>query len=1125
MSAFAGPLVPASSPYVALDRLPLVLLLGALFVAFAGHRIEPRRRQSFALAAIGMALGLLGVHAWQLIQLEASRRVLRDVTTNLVRIGSFDANLGCSLDPTNTVLLLVSLTSSAFFLARTKFVKKNASAGGPFQASVLLLSAGVSTALLADGFLGLLLGLSLSSVATFLLIVRDERLANSAATASRTFLMQSAGSACLLAAGVALFWGLGGSWPADGYVSDFRARFVPIYERGQGPKAEDVVKPTELPKGERDAAAIAQRAKERGSLTFTSHPGTRVFIDVGDKVFGDLQPFATTPFVRKDISTGPHEVLIFPGGAAIVSGDGNEVGWIERLDVRAGEEVTIVPLGQTMTFAEIDDQLELVDDEGKHFLRNALLNRTLWGSMGVVPLVVFLATLGVFLLGSPALSVLWFGRLSSTPAWNVVRIAAVPLTLVPLLRLHALVTLHLDIVASVVVLGALLLALLRARRPAWILGVAAMTLVLLQGTAVAQAAKDDVGHLVLRPEFGNVVELEYTPDGEAMHGAFVIRNDGAKPVQVTSARLRGNEAVRHSPSPVTFEVEGSNGDAVLIDPGKQRRVVMRWRYGASRAREFFGHVFVEANAESSPVVLPVHASRPRDLGPFGDRALSFLVGFPLFGALVAFALRLLRRDTPRMLASANGLVFGAHFTFVLAIFLRFDERLARAEGNDGLQFIERSVVLPNWGVEWFWGIDGISLVFILLTSIAALLATVASWSAKHGRFGFHVSTPILISSLMGIFLAQDLFFFCFFWFVGILILTGMFLRFDDAADRRAAVGLAAIALAGGVFLGASAHWLHEHSGLSYLVNGQSVMRTWALPDLARVNWVNGHSAPTGFVLVWSAVFVGFAARIVTLGSVFAFSRGPAGMIFPVVWSGPALYGLLRLNLGIMPAGLQWAANTVLFVGLAIVVVFGLLARLTTNLRVGLGHIATAHSGFALLGLGSCTPQGIAAVVHILASLTFGMALLGLAMEVFEQHKQSSEMGQLFGLSRNDPWLASVFIGGLFVLLGLPGLAGLWGPLLAIVGAFPRTPFLAIMAIVALVFLGATGLRVVAQMFDKASGKSTAIPPTPNEWAVLALLVVFVVGLGFSPRTLFLLLDAVILDLHRLVDGAGALQVG
>mgnify|MGYP000741757056 CR=1 FL=1 len=1125
MSAYAGSLVPASSPYVALDRLPLVLLLGALIVAVAGPQLEPRRRQSFALASIGMALGLCGVHAVQLFQLEASRRGLRDVTTNLVRIGSFDANLGFALDPTTTALLFAALGSATFFLARTKFVKKNAGAGGPFQASVLLLAAGVSMALLADGFVGLLLGLSLSSMATFLLIVRDERLTNSAATAGRTFLFQTAGSAALLAAFVTLFWSLGGAWHEDGYLGDFRARFVAVYARQHVPSAEDVVTPGEAPRGERDASVIAQRAKERGSLTFTSHPGTRVFVDVGDKRLDDVEPFATTPFVRKDLSTGAHEVVIVPGGSAIVAGDGHEVGWIERLVVHTGEDVAIVAVGQTTTFAEIDDQLELVDDEGKHFLRNALFNRTLWGSMGVVPLVVFLATLGVFLLAAPVIGVPWTGGLSSTPAWHVARLAAVLLAVIPLLRLHALVVFHLDVVAGVIVAGALFMALVRSRRPAWILGVAAMTLVMLHGTALAQDEKNDEGHLVLRPEFGNVLELDYAPDGETMHGAFVIRNDGAKPVQVTGARLRGNEAVRHSPPQVTFELEGSKGDAVLIDPGKQRRVVMRWRYGASRAREFFGHVFVEANAASSPAVLPVHASRPRDLGPFGDRALSFLVGFPLVGALFVLVLRFLRRDTPRLLAGANGLVFGIHVAFVLAICLRFDERLARVDGNEGLQWIERSVFLSKWGVEWYLAVDGIALIFVLLTSIAAFMSVVTSWSATNRNLGFHASMPILISSLMGIFLAQDLFVLCFFWFVGIGVLAIWLLRSDDSAERRIAAGFVAIALAGGVFLGASAYWLHEHSDPSYLVNGQAVLHSWSLPELARVNWVHGHSSPTGFILVWSAILIGFVARIATLGSVFTRAEGPAKMILPVVWASPAFYGLLRLNLGVMPVGLQWAAITVVVMGLALVLVFGLLARSATNLRIGLGHLATAHAGFALVGLGSRTPQGIAAMVHIAASLTLGVGLLGLAINAFEARRPSSAMTQCFGLSRQDPLLASLFVLGIFVLMGLPGLAGLWGPILSLAGIFPRAPFLALLAVVALVFLGAMCFRFVTRMFEKAPEKSIPTLFSRNEWAVITLLVVFAAGLGFSPRTLFTILDAVILDLHRLLDAPGALQVG
>jgi NADH-quinone oxidoreductase subunit L len=95
------------------------------------------------------------------------------------------------------------------------------------------------------------------------------------------------------------------------------------------PGVETVVVPDDAPRGERDAALIARHAKERGSLTFTSHPGARVYIDIADKILERAEPFATAPFVRKKLTVGPHGIVIVPEGAAIVTGDGHEVAWIE----------------------------------------------------------------------------------------------------------------------------------------------------------------------------------------------------------------------------------------------------------------------------------------------------------------------------------------------------------------------------------------------------------------------------------------------------------------------------------------------------------------------------------------------------------------------------------------------------------------------------------------------------------------------------------------------------------------------------------------------------------------------------------------------------------------------------
>lgn len=1125
MSAYAGSLVPAASPYVALDRIPLVLLLGAFVCGFFGERFEDRRRHAVALVSIGMALGLLAVHIAQLFLLDPAQRTLRDVTTNLVRLGSFDANLAFSIQPFTAFLLLLAFIGSAFFLAKEKFVKKNSAPVARFHASVLLLNAGVSTAVLADGFVSLAMGLSLSIVATYLLVARDERLSDSVTTAGRLFVLQNVGLAALLAAFVTLFWSLGGSFRPDGYLPDYRARFVAAYGKDHVRDSNDVVIPGAREPGERDADAVAQRAKGRGSLTFTTHPGARVYVDVGDKSIDRADVFGTAPFVRKDISTGPHDVTILPGGSALITGDGHEVAWIERLVVGPGENVAIVPLGQTTSFAEFDDQLELVDEDGKHFVANALFHRMLFHGLEVVPLVVFLATLGALLFALPVLLIPWLGKNSSAPTWNVLRISAVVLALTPLIRLQQLVTFHMSLVVGLIVLAGLVAFVIRSRKPALILGAA--TFALCMSTGVASAHAEDA-RVVLRSEFGDAIELTYSPDGETMQGAFVIKNESATPIEVTGARLVGNDLVHHSPPFMTVEIEGAKGAPVTLDPGKQKRVVLRWRYGSARAREFFGQVFVESNAPSYPSVLPVHGTRPRDLGPMGDRALSFLIGFPLLAALLALVLRLARREDPRLLGGASALVYGAHLAFVLVLASRFDSQFKKSDGNEGLQFIERSVWHANLGVEWFVGIDGISLVFVIVTSIAALVTALRSMSGHDRPFGFQLLSPIVVSSLMGIYVAHDLFLFCVFWFVAALAVTMVILDRAGTTNRRAALGFGAIVIAGAIFLGTAASWLHNYSDPSNLVDGRYSVYSWALPDMVRVEWI--HTArtiyePTGFLLTWSALFISFSSALMMAGRLFAFLDAPANMLVPVGWSAMALYGLLRLNVGTLPVGMKWAALTVTLIGLALLVVFTILARRQTSLRFSLGHLASAHAGIALIGIGSCTPQGLASVAHVMVSLTVAILLFALLNDTLTRQSLQT----VSSLSTKMPMWATAFLIAMLVVMGVPMTVGFWGPLLAVTGLFPRQPALAFVTIVALVFLGITALRQTGPLLF-GSAKQKSVTNEANDLQQMDLLtfglpVLLAVGLGLAPRTLFSLLDAVILDLHRLVDAAGSLQVG
>jgi NADH-quinone oxidoreductase subunit M len=1127
MSAYAGSLVPVTTPYVSLDRIPLVLLLGALVVAFSRGRLEPRQRHSISLVSIGMALGLLAVHVVHLVMLEPARRALRDVTTNLVRIGSFDASFGFFLDPAAAFLLFLPLVGSAFFLAQTKFVKADPSGASRFQASVLLLCAGVSTSLLADGFIGLVVGLSLAIVAMYLLCVHDKLLHLPVVVSGRLFLLQSAGIACVLSGFVLLFWSLGGTWRHDGYLANYRARFVAVHAHDRLSGPEDVVVPDESRRGERDAALVARRAKERGSLTFTSHPGARVFIDAGDKDLARMEPFATSPFVRKDLSVGPHDVVIVPDGAAIVTGDGHEVAWIERLVIATGENVSLVAVGQTTTFSEIEDQLELVDEEGKHFLRNALFNNAIDGSFSVTSIFAFLLGFGALLLAAPVLIIPWLARTSSPSTWNVLRFSAVVLALYPLLRLRSIVEFHFGILAILFAAAAVLVAVVRMRKPSLLLGTAALvaaSLFFVPNTA--HAFKDREERLTMRPERGDIVELDYAPDGETMVGAFVIRNISPKPVTLTGAGF-----IQNVPPFVTIEIEGAKGKPVVVESGKERRALIRWKYGAARAREFYGLAYAEPSDTRAERPVPVHAARSRDLGAWGDRALSIVLGFPLLASLLAIVLRLLRRDTPRVLAASSTFIFAVQLAFVAAISWRFDKSFGRADGNDGYQFIERFVLAPSHDIEYFLGLDGIALTLVITVSIAALLASLASMSLRDRAVWFHMVAPVFVSSVIGVFISLDLFLFCAFWFVGAFAATLLVAFRGTEAARRAAWQLGAVSFAGMLFLGGAAYWLFRHSDTTYLVDGRFVLSTLAIPDLARLNWANVGATlfdTRGIVVVWIALFVTFVLRLVTLGNVFAESNTPTNILVPAALIGTGIHGLLRLELGVMPQGTKWAAATVIALGLIMMIAFTLFTRFQTNRKDRVAHGATAYAGFVLVGLGSCTPQGIAAMVYVAVSLALAIALFAMLEQALDSRAITVENQRFGGLSQDMPLFAALFLVATFVLMGLPGLAGFWGPLLAVVGVFPRQPLLAIVVIAGIVFFGAVHMFFAGRILFGAAHEKRVDPLTDlrrDEVWVIVPLVVFVVGLGLAPRTVFSLLDAVILDLHRLVDAAGALQVG
>ncbi len=679
---------------------------------------------------------------------------------------------------------------------------------------------------------------------------------------------------------------------------------------------------------------------------------------------------------------------------------------------------------------------------------------------------------------------------------------------------------------------------------------AAFFFFLLAPSARAHEGAHEHGRIALESATGTPL-VELTPSPAGFSGALVIRNVGTGPLDVSRVAVRTSPSDPRTPPGITVEIEGGRS-SVKIPPGEQCRAVVTWRSLGMRAREVYGQVLVESDAVSlrddapmRPAAIGIHAERSQGLGPIGKHALSILLALPLLAALFALFARLARRDDPRMIGAATVVAHGLNLALAGFVCARFDRLFTRADGNDGLQLIERATLLPSLGVEYFLGVDGLSIALVASASLVAFVAAVASLSvrdrvaAHHGLFG------LVVTGALGVLLAHDLFLLQAFWLVAgvsAALLAG--LRGGEAR-RRASTKLLLVSLASSAFLLAASVWLWKNADPTYLASGAAVDRSSAIGELARVAWVDKGAQIFGWNAVkvlWGALFAAFALRLAVvpfhgaLLDAHAEAEAPASALFTGILTGLGIYGVLRLGVGVLPEGAQWAALGMASFGVANLFFGAFCAMAQQDLKRFIAWISIAQTGLPLLAIGALTPQGIQAALAQTAVHGAVAALLALLAGALEARVHTRDIGRFGGLAAEMPRFSFLFALALLASLGLPGLAGFWGPSLALLGAFPRYRALTVVAGLGTVVLAAAHLWALGHViFGKVreewrgskylepfGGKFPELQGRELAWALplaLALLL-----LGFFPRPLLALLDAASLELHRAVDRPGPAQI-
>jgi NADH-quinone oxidoreductase subunit M len=464
--------------------------------------------------------------------------------------------------------------------------------------------------------------------------------------------------------------------------------------------------------------------------------------------------------------------------------------------------------------------------------------------------------------------------------------------------------------------------------------------------------------------------------------------------------------------------------------------------------------------------------------------LTLLIFLPLAGALLCM-LADPRERTSHWLALATAALV---FLITVGLFI------ACGDGGSGWLLHEDAAWISRFGIRYSLGMDGISLLMVLLTAFLHLIAVLASWPLERHAPQYLGLLLLLEAGLMGIFLAIDLVLFYVFWEIMLIPMFLMIGIWGGEQRRQAALKFFLYALAGSLAMLIALIAL-------YLMHGeQTGSYSFALSDLAQTRLSLSQE-----MLLFSGFLLAFAVKtpMVPLHTWLPDAHAEAPASGAVDLTGllikTGIFGLIRVAFPLLPA----ATRAVLPL-LGILALTGLFhaawaAYRQNDIKRLFAYSSVSHVGLILLGLAAW--QMTAWEGSILLMLTNAIATGGLFVLVamIRQRTGTCRISELGGLWGQAPNLSALFLLFALASLGLPGLANFAGEILVLIGTFQTHPVWASLAVVAVVFAAAYILRLVQKViWGPASGVRLAYDLTPREWLILVPMAILVIWLGVYP---------------------------
>lgn len=463
--------------------------------------------------------------------------------------------------------------------------------------------------------------------------------------------------------------------------------------------------------------------------------------------------------------------------------------------------------------------------------------------------------------------------------------------------------------------------------------------------------------------------------------------------------------------------------------------------------------------------------------------LSLAIWVPIFGAIAVLFIGSERRDLARW-ASLAVAVLG--FLVTLPLYTGFDRQFV------GMQFVEMLPWIPRFNIQYYLGVDGISVLFLLLNSFITILVVLAGWEVIEEKAAQYMAAFLMMSGLMnGIFAALDAVLFYVF-FEASLIPMYIIIGIWGGPNRvYAAFKFFLYTLLGSLLMLVALFYLFLESGGSFNL----------------LDWHQLRLDMTPQILIFVAFLVAFAVKVpmwpVHTWLPDAHVEAPTGgsVVLAAIMLKLGAYGFLRFSLPIVPDASQYLAPMMIGLSLVAVVYIGFVALVQADMKKLVAYSSISHMGFVTLGFFIFNQLGMEGALVQMISHGFISGAMFLCIGVVYDRMHSRQIADYGGVVNTMPRFAAFFLLFAMANSGLPATSGFVGEFMVILGAVKYNFWVGFAAATTLILGAAYTLWMYKRVAFGAIANHHVAELTDinaREFLILGILAIAVLAMGIYP---------------------------